>query len=238
MTSRRDGTTAEHVAEFTMEIDDAALEERAEPVVLDESVRLLARENRFALRAGPASWHPLGGDRGSAVDVPLRCIAHRHPECRLRWVRVSVDVSGSDGTVLDLSPKDEVATEPVKVITRYGGGLSFEIAAVPLGPEVTVERSREQNVYFPQLTSSGPMFAAAWWDFTQVGQAPLHLDRDLRMLVGVPDGTAEAHLHAVLRASVSVQGMLGAVPLVGRRKVKLDAQGHFDEEPQTPPSPA
>ncbi|WP_158801136.1 hypothetical protein [Streptomyces sp. NRRL S-37] len=229
MGNAQDTGAGEHVVDYTMDIDEAALEERAEPAAVDRTVRLLARENRFALRAGPASWNPLGNGQGVAVDISLRCVAHRHPECRLRWVRVSVDVSGSDGTVLDLSPRDEVATDPVRVSTRYGGGLSLQIETVPLGPEVTVERAREQDVFFPRLTSSGPMFAAAWWDFLQVGEAPLHVDRTLRLLAGLPDGATQAHLHTTLRAGVSARGALGTVPLVGRRRVRLDAQGTFED---------
>jgi hypothetical protein len=40
-------------------------------------------------------------------------------------------------------------------------------------------------------------------------------------------------LHAVVQADVSVRSVLGAVPLIGRRKVKLDARGHFDNVPET-----
>ncbi|MEU8034738.1 hypothetical protein AB0C13_40430 [Streptomyces sp. NPDC049099] len=96
---------------------------------------------------------------------------------------------------------------------------------VPLGPEMTLERSSEQDVFFPQVTTSGPGFGSARWDFTQVGEAPLHVDRDLRLLVGLPADTSEAQLHAVLRAGVSVNGALGAIPVVGRRRVRLYAAG-------------
>ncbi|GAB2620319.1 hypothetical protein GCM10027168_60480 [Streptomyces capparidis] len=212
-------------ADFPMEIDEAALEERAEPVSFDTRTRLLARENRFGLRAGPAVRHELGTSPGTAVDLPLRCVAHRHPECRLRWVSLLVDLSGCDGTVLDLSPRDEVAAHPVRVTTTFGGGLAFQIAAVPVGPEATAERSTRQDVFYPKVTSSGQGFSAARWDFTQVGQEPLHVDRELRLLVGVPAGTGETRLHAVLRAGLSVQGALGVLPLVGRRRVHLDAEG-------------
>lgn len=212
-------------ADFSMEIDEAALEERAEPVSFDTHVRLLAKENRFGLRAGPAVRHRLETSPGTAVDLPLRCVAHRHPECRLRWVSLLVDVSGCDGTVLDLSPRDEVAAHPVRVTTTFGGGLSFQIAAVPVEPEATMERTREQDVFFPKVTASGQGFGAARWDFTQVGQEPLHIDRDLRLLVGLPDGNGETRLHAVLRAGLSVQGALGVLPLVGRRRVDLTTEG-------------
>ncbi|MEU5524953.1 hypothetical protein ABZ759_30990 [Streptomyces sp. NPDC047860] len=215
----------EAVTDFAMEIDEAGLEERAEPVSVDQSTRLLARENRFGLRADPASWQAAEAPASTVVDVRLRCVAHRHPECRLRWVTLSVDVSGSEGTVLDLSPRDEVSTHPVRVATRYGGGLSLDILAIPPGPEVALERSSEQDVFFPQVTTSGPGFGSARWDFTQVGEAPLHVDRDLRLLVGLPADASEAQLHAVLRAGVSVNGALGAIPVVGRRRVRLHAAG-------------
>lgn len=219
------GAADETVTDIPMEIDEAGLEERAEPVSLDRSTRLLARENRFGLVTRPAAWQSVDAPASTVVDVRLRCVAHRHPECRLRWVSVSVDVSGSGGTVLDLSPRDEVSTQPVRVTTRYGGGLSLDILAIPLGPEVTVERSSEQDVFFPRVTTSGPGFGSARWDFTQVGEDPLHVDRDLRLLAGLPADAAEAQVHAVLRAGVSVNGALGVVPLVGRRRVRLSAEG-------------
>lgn len=211
------------VVDFALEIDEAGLEERAEPVALDQSTRLLARENRFGLRAEPIAWHAVDAPAGTVVDVRLRCVAHRHPECRLRWVSLSVDVSASEGTVLDLSPREEVSTHPVRVATRYGGGLSLDILTIPLGPEMTLERSREQDVFFPQVTTSGPGFGSARWDFTQVGEAPLHVDRDLRLLVRLPADTSEVRLHSALRAGVSANGALGVIPLVGRRRVRLHA---------------
>ncbi|MEU4084629.1 hypothetical protein [Streptomyces aureus] len=45
------------------------------------------------------------------------------------------------------------------------------------------------------------------------------------MLVGLPVGASAARLHGVLRAGVSVNGALGVVPLVGRRKARMYAAG-------------
>ncbi|MDG4823964.1 hypothetical protein O7635_19070 [Asanoa sp. WMMD1127] len=201
-----------------LDLDDDALEERWDgQIVADERLRVLARENRLSLwRSDPERVDV--GDGTSAVSLGLRCVAHAHPDCRFRWVRVNVDFSAAGGVqVADMSPRDEIASTPVKLTTRWSGGLSFEIASIPVGPESSVERIREQDVFLPRVTASGPSLRYALWDFTAVGQEPLHVDRDLRLLLAVPTTADAVPVAITLRGNVSAYGVAGAVPLVGRR---------------------
>jgi hypothetical protein len=56
--------------------------------------------------------------------------------------------------VPDLSPRTEISDHPVKISTKYHGGLSFAITAVPVHPDVTAKRTTEEDVYFPVITVS------------------------------------------------------------------------------------
>ncbi|MFY1637633.1 hypothetical protein ACN27F_30905 [Solwaraspora sp. WMMB335] len=225
-----------------LDVDDAALTERAvwadpthpDPsrsilpgsIVLDEPVRALLRENRLSLwRAAPVPV--TGTDGASGLDLALRVVAHAHPDCRFRWVRCRVDFTAPGARVCDLSPRDEIATEPVKVTTTRGVGLTFEIATVPLGPQAALSRVREQDVFLPKVTASGVRFRHALWDFTAVGEQPLHVDRGLRVLLAVPAATDALPVSFTLRASVAVAGLPGVVPLLGRRSAEFRVHQHL-----------
>jgi hypothetical protein len=119
--------------------------------------------------------------------------------------------------VHDLSPRDEVSGNPVKITTSYHGGLSLNIASIPLGPEVSGDRSTERDVYFPSITAPGIDLTHAIWDFTAIAGAPPHVDRDLRLLAGIPAKLAEINVRLTLRASVTATGITGAIPLLGRQ---------------------
>ncbi|WP_326552916.1 hypothetical protein [Micromonospora sp. NBC_01813] len=196
-------------------------------VVLDEALRALLRENRLALWRG----EPIVAtdtDGRTALDLTMRVVAHAHPDCRFRWVRFRADFAGTAGaTVRDLSPREEIATAPVKLKTTRTIGLTFEIAAVPLGPEAALSRVAEQDVFLPKVTTSGARFRHAHWDFTAVGEQPLHVDRDLRALVEVPARTPVTRVSFTLRASVAVTGLAGLVPLLGRRTVEFQVHQHL-----------
>jgi hypothetical protein len=212
-------------AEPEIDIDVDEELERGEPVVADEQIRVLARENRLALRCEPADRRPADAPGIDMLDFRLRCVAHAHPECRFRWVRVSL-VLPAGSAVADLVPRTEISEHPVKITHTYGGGLKFDIAVVPLGPKLSAERSTEQDVYFPKIATSGIDLGYALWDFTAVGAEPLLVDRPLRLLARVPAGTAEIPVRLTLRASVAVKGLVGAIPLIGRqaKTIPLQAQ--------------
>lgn len=210
--------------DIPLEADEGELHERAgSAVVLDESVRLLARENRIGIWRGETRRDSVDGGVRSVLDVPLRCIAHPHPDCRFRWVRLLVDFGADGSSIIDLSPREVRGESPVKIVTRYSGGLSFEVEQLKLGPEFSWERSSEQQVYFPEITSSGLGLSHAIWDFHAVGEAPLHVDRDLRLLLRVPVSENRVVVKFTLRASVAAKGWTGLLPVLGRKKVELDA---------------
>jgi hypothetical protein len=114
-----------------------------------------------------------------------------------------------------------VSDHPVKVTTSYKSGVSFDIAAVALSPEVAVERTREQDVYFPILRVSGIHLRRAIWTFEAPGEQPLHIDRNLRLLLTAPAATAGIRALFTMRAKVAVNGFAGLVPMLGRRTVEV-----------------
>ena len=64
---------------------------------------------------------------------------------------MTLDLSGTaEASITDLSPRDEISEHPVKISTTYTGGLKFDIAMLPVHPELSAEHSTEQDVYFPQ----------------------------------------------------------------------------------------
>lgn len=215
---------AEHWFDMTLKVDDAATR-GAEGLVIDDRVKTIVGESFLSLWRDEPLWmdRESGGDW--LIDLPLRCAAHAHPDSRFRWVHLRVDFSGTPGVVVvDLSPRDEVADHAVKVTTTYKGGVSFDIASVPLSPEVAVERTREQDVYFPTLRVSGIHLPHAIWTFEAHGEQPLHVDRALRLLLTAEPGTRDITALFTLRAKVAVDGLLSLVPLLGRRTVDLEAE--------------
>jgi hypothetical protein len=52
-------------------------------------------------------------------------------------------------------------------------GLKFDIAALPVHPELSAGRGTEQDVYYPKISVSGIDFGYAMWDLTAVGEEPL-----------------------------------------------------------------
>jgi hypothetical protein len=212
-------------ADVPLDVDDGAVAERAESASVDEEVRLLARANRLALVRDKATRHADAHQGLDVVDVPLRCVAHAHPSCRFRWVRVTIDLSGTVGAkVSDLVPREEISDHPVKITTSYQGGLSFSIAHLPVKPDVSGTHTTERDVYYPTVTSSGIGLTHAIWDFTARDGSPLHLDRQLRLLLTLPAAATTIGAQLSVRATVAANGLVGTIPLIGRHKaaIRLD----------------
>jgi hypothetical protein len=214
------GTSADRWVEPQLEIDEES--ERGGQVRADKDIRVKGRASRLAIGCDPATRHPSDSPALDVIDFPLRCRAHAHPDCRFRWARVTLDLGSTPGaSIRDLSPRNEISDHPVKISTKYHGGLSFAITAVPVHPDVTAERSTEEDVYFPTITVSGVGFSYAIWDFTAVGDAPLIVDRELRLLATVPAAAGEIPARVTLRALVTARGFLGKIPLVGRQNAVI-----------------
>jgi hypothetical protein len=212
-------------AEPALDIDEQA--ERAGPFVADQQIRVLARANRLAIRCDTAARHRSDSPGTDLIDFPLRCVAHAHPECRFRWVRVTLDLSGTAGaSITDLSPRDEISEHPVKISTTYTGGLKFDIAMLPVHPELSAEHTTEQDVYFPKISVSGVDFGYAIWDFTAIGDEPLKVDRPLRLLAIIPAAAAEIPARLTVRATVAARGLAGKIPLLGRQTKTIPLEHH------------
>lgn len=203
------------------------IDEKSE--VTDKNIRVLARDSRLAIRCDRAVRQRGDSPGTDMIDFPLHCVAHAHPECRFRWVRVKLDLSGTAGaSITDLSPRDEISEHPVKLTTTYHRGLTFNIAATPLQPDLSIERSTEQDIYFPVITVSGVGLSYAIWDFTAVADAPLHVDRALRLLAAVPSGASKIPAQLTVRASVTVRGLPGRIPLIGRQTEDIPLGHHWE----------
>lgn len=207
--------------DVSLAVDEDSLDERWDgEVVLDEELRLLARENRLSLWRSEPQRLDLG-DGVAAVELTLRCVVHAHPECRFRWVRLNVDFAGlPEAQVADMSPRDDISTGPVKLVTTRSAELSYAIESVPVAPGLAIDR----DVYLPRLTASGRRFQYASWDFAALGDTPLHVDRDLRILLSVPAVATAVPVRVTLRGRVTVAGRRGAIPLLGRRTGEFAVQ--------------
>ena len=216
--------------ELELEPDVEALQERAAGVLpMDESFPLWGANNRLALRKGALTRRPVAAGKRHAFDLSLRCLAHPHPECRFRYVQIAVDfghgVDGQsqDAVVEDISPGWVEGKEPVKIVTKKSGELSFEFETLKLGPSVSLEQSRECQVYFPIVRSSGKGFEEALWTFEAIENGLLHVDRDLRLIVSTPSSVAALRATFRLEAHIEKPGIVGWIPLIGNRSISFEA---------------
>ncbi|MBN9519757.1 hypothetical protein J0H58_14745 [bacterium] len=215
------------LVEIDLDVNEDFLERATGSPLADEEIRLWGRENRLALWRGDVIRTQYDLGRRVVFDIPLRCIAHPHPECRFRYVRLIADFgTGPDGerqeaTIEDLSPRQVLGEDPVKIVTKRAGELSFELEELKLGPTISAEQEREYVVYFPEIRGAGVGFAAATWDFSTVPVAPLHVDRDLRVLVSFPAGLSEVQGRFRIEAKVERQGLSALIPLVGSRSARI-----------------
>ncbi|MEY9857021.1 hypothetical protein ABH935_002629 [Catenulispora sp. GAS73] len=213
-------------ADVPLDVDEDAVAERADSASVDEELRLLARSNRLALVREKATRHADAHQGLDVVDVPLRCVAHAHPSCRFRWARVTIDLSGTAGAkVSDLVPREEISDHPVKITTTYQGGLSFSTAHLPVKSDAGGTHTTERDVYYPTVTSSGIGLTHAIWDFTARDGSPLHLDRQLRLLLTLPAAATAIGAELSMRATVAVNGLIGIIPLIGKHKAAI----HLDD---------
>ena len=205
-------------ASFDLDPAGAPRERGGAPMVDDRTIELLRRENRIALRKGPArQLTSADGEPGVAYyDVPLVCVAHSHPECRFRWTRLLVDLSPTAGArISDMAPREVEGEGPVEIETSVGVGLKFEFAAKAVTAEAEPSLKTKRTVYYPRVTSSGAGFVKGYWDFLALTSDYLHTNRELRLLVAAPDG-APVDARFRLSAKVAMAGIAGAIPLLVR----------------------
>lgn len=184
---------------------------------LDEGViRTVRRETRIGLARGPVRPVDSGEAGRQGYDIPLICVVQPHPECEVRWTRLVLDLAVTPGArVEDMSPVLVEGEQPVEIETSLGTGLSFNVATLGLGAQVTPQVTRRRTVYCPRITSSGIGFSAAYWDFRASDQEFLHVNEELRLLVSAPSATP-VDARVILRARVVPRGLARVVRLTGR----------------------
>jgi len=222
-----EGNNLEVLLDVALDVDEEAdrAERGDETVIGDQRIRLLLRENRIALaKGGTTVVQPgEGAEPGLAFyDVPLVCVVHSHPECRFRWSRLTIDLTPTNGaTIRDMSPEEIRGDKPVELKTTIGVGVKFETKARVLSAEAKPEYTSSRTVYYPEIVSSGKKFSIGYWDFLALTSDYLHANRELRLLVSAPKGEmVKARFN--LRAKVGCPGIVGLIPLIGRRKAELD----------------
>ncbi|MEA5620650.1 hypothetical protein VB711_22820 [Cronbergia sp. UHCC 0137] len=211
-------------------IDEGALEQRAnEDILIDQRIRLLAQENRLGLSRGATKRELFDRRTKAILDIPFQVIAHAHPECRFHWVRLTIDFSSTtDAIIRDLSPREVLGSEPVKISTKHTGGLSFEVEQVKLSPQFKFEKSMEHQIYFPEITSSGAGFSSVQWNFQALSDRELHVDRELRILVSFPASVRRLEANFSLRSRISIKGWAGLIPVMGRKRIVVETFEHID----------
>ncbi|WP_275001196.1 hypothetical protein [Promicromonospora iranensis] len=209
------------VETFELEPDYEEIDRSRYSPIEDRAIEVMGRENRIGLALRSPVLVATGEPGRAAYDVGLMLVVHAHPECRFAWSRLVVDLSDTpEGIVEDMVPS-EVQEEAVEMETRVGAGLTFStvvnVVNVELGPEIAQKRT----IYFPTVTASGTGFRKAYWDFMAKGGDYLHSNRELRLLVSAPAGTAVV-ASLTLRARLRLPGIQNLVPF--RRKAAVDTR--------------
>lgn len=223
----------EIVFEVNLDLNIEALHELSgDDQVAYEEVRIWGRSNHLAIRRGALSKQEIDYGRRAVWEVPLQCLVHPHPECRFRYLRLSVDfrqeMDGADlrsVRIEDLSPQKVDGKDPVRIVTKRSGDLSFEFETIGMGGTASATMSQESQVYFPVVRGSKVIAGLAVWDFEPLPGAPLYVDRELRLLVSAPTAPPGG-LHAEFRVEtgVRIEGLRGMVPLIGRQSIDLTAR--------------
>lgn len=223
----REAIPNEAIFNFELELDSAEMEQRSTATpLLDEQIRLLLRENRLGLWRGRLKRYTDFSSGKPLIDLPLRCIAHTHPDCQFRWVRLTANFAAATGNtqgviITDIIPREAIEKNPVKIILKSSSGLSFETEQFKIGPHVTAEKSQEYQTYFPELRTSGIGFTSAIWQFQALPDAVLHVDCDLHVRATVPATMTALTSIFTLRGRLAMNGITGLIPVIGSRTIAL-----------------
>ena len=210
--------------DFSINLDQPALKVRGgEAAIIDEQVKLLARENRLGLAVLESREYAEANRR--ARYLSMRCVGTAHPECQIRWLYLAIRFPDGKGIrVEDLAPEEVKSEEPVKITTSYSGGFSLEVLKVKLTPEANIERTTETQAYFSAVRGAGKGFGYANWTFSAPDGLELYVNRDLTLLVSYPPELEELSATFTLRYRVAVRGFPGLIPLIGRKTSKIEVQ--------------
>jgi hypothetical protein len=198
-----------------LDLDREAMSAERGDIIDDKDVSLWRHKNRIAVAKGTAT-HMVAEDGTIGYDVPLTCVVHSHPRCRFEWSRVIIDLSPTpNARITDMVPRQVIDGPPVEYTTTVGLGLKFNVIANVLGADATAQRTQKSTVYYPQIVASGAGFTRGYWDFLALGERYLHADRELRLLIAVPEAVP-VYSRLQLRARVKFAGPLGVVPFLAR----------------------
>lgn len=216
-------THNEATLDFELELDTAEREQRNTTApLMDEQIRLLLRENRLGLWRGQLKRYMDFQSGNTLFDLPLRCIAHTHPDCQFRWVRLTASFADANGVIItDIIPREAIDKNPVKITIKSSSGLSFETEQFKIGPHITAEKSQEYQTYFPELRTSGIGFTSAIWQFQALPNAVLHVDCDLHVRATVPAAMTALPAKFILRGRLAMNGVTGLIPVIGSRNISL-----------------
>jgi hypothetical protein len=213
--------------DFDLEIDESNLRQRGESdILLDETWKMLAKESRIGLSVVESTT---GEEKDrKLLYVILRCAAAPHPDCSLSWFKLTLSFDKPQSLrVEDMSPELVNGDQPVKITTTFNGGLALEVSKVKIGPNATIEKKSETQYYFSNIRSSGKSFNYAQWIFDTPPGQDLHINRDLHMLISYPSDTDGVTSQITVRSHLTRKGMLGYIPLIGRRSKKFSIDKEF-----------
>ena len=201
------------MATFELSADEP---DRSWEVIDDSLVSVLRKDTRIGVARGTVSPVSTGDPTRAGFDVPLMCVVHAYPESDVRWAGSRSISRRQPGQPSRTCLRRTIAgTVPVEVQTTVGVGLSFSVLPKVLNAELKPEITRKKNVYFPELTSSGPDFHLAYWTFLHGNQPTVHVDRELRLLISAPTGVT-LQPNVTIRAKIAPKGMARLLPLVAR----------------------
>lgn len=196
------------------------------PILLNEPVRLMANESTIGLSIVEAVYGT-HEDRKTLYLI-LRCLGNAAPKCNISWLQLRINFTTPNNLrVEDLKPELVKSEHPVKIITTYGGGLKLEALKVKLGPEAEAEKSRETQHYFSEIRGSGKTFNYAEWVFEAASEEDLYVNRDLHLLLSYPSDAEDIKSKITMRAHVTVDGLLGYVPVLGRTTEVIERDGSW-----------
>lgn len=211
----------EHIQTIELNIDWGNFTTRGPELFPKEKLELLGRSNRLELAINKVEKLNSEDGKLALLNLPLRILVHAHPECRFKWIKLELDFSSFPGAkVEDLVPM-EVKSEPVKISTKYSGGLSFEVDKVPIKPELGVEYNKEYQIYFPEISGVGKLSKVVSWSFQALPNQDMYHDRELKVLVSAAAGTKFEQLSVNLEAKIEIDGLSKLLPLFGRKKIEV-----------------
>jgi len=163
----------------------------------------LGRPDTFDLRGlyPPDQLDPLIAHQLGRYDFWLVRLAlgfRPAPECSYSTFSLRVRLepkaphSFGDAVVYQLEPSEIRHQRKVtrRLMLSPSLKLSLPLLGAVEGQPFELERSAEELVYEPAISTFGVQYPEAGWEFTQTGSTPLHGTRELFLVIRLPQGGA------------------------------------------------